>query len=178
MKIVQKYVLGTQRKISWNKSQNIIALNTINIVQIAIFAVSLNSRDPSDLQTANCSAKRQLGRETSKARRNLIFEDNPITNPHFVRWQKSSNFLDSPRRTQTHVTPCTKPCHTLYQALSHLVPNSVAPCTKPCHTLYQVLSHLVPNSVTPFTRLCHTMNQTLSHLVPDFVTPCTKPCHT
>ena len=41
--------------------------------------------------------------------------------------------------------PCTILDHTLYQTLSHLVPNPVTPCTRPYCTFYQTLSHLVPD---------------------------------
>ena len=43
------------------------------------------------------------------------------------------------------VTSCTKPCHTLYQTLSHLVPDPGKPCTRPWSTLYQTLEHLLPD---------------------------------
>ena len=75
-------------------------------------------------------------------------------------------------------TPCTKLCHTMYQALGHLVPDPGTPCTKLCHTLYQTLRHLVPDPVTPCTRPLDTLYQTLAHLVPDLVTPSTKLYHT
>ena len=44
---------------------------------------------------------------------------------------------------------------------SHLVPNLVTPCTKPCHTLYQTQEHLVPDPGVPCTRHCYTLYQTL-----------------
>ena len=82
--------------------------------------------------------------------------------------------------------PCTRPCHTLYKTLGHLVPDPGTPCTRLWHNLYQTLEHLVPEHVTSYTRpwhnlyqtLCHTLYQTLSNLVLDSVIPCTIPCNT
>ena len=76
------------------------------------------------------------------------------------------------------VTPCTRPCHTLYQTLQHLVPDFVTPCTKSCRSLYQTVAHLVADPGTSCTRPWHILYQILAHLVPDPGTPCTRPCHT